>query len=218
MMKYSQLLLANRAWAAELTDERPDFFARQMTNQIPEFLWIGCTDGRVGPEQMTMMPTGDMCLHRNIGNLVNTDDLNLMSVLHYTVTELKVRHVIVCGHYGCAAMKATLAGGAEGPVDRWLDGARDVARDHADELAALPDEEAKLSRLVEVNVQDQVLKLARTDAVQDAFRAEQELWLHGWIYDMRDGLIKPVTEIDRTTPLDDLARPDRVLLATGERT
>ena len=216
MKSYKQLLLANRAWAIELLDERPDFFERQTMGQKPEFLWIGCSDSRVSPEQMTMMPPGGMFLHRNIANLVNTQDLNLMSVLQYAVAVLGVRHIIVCGHYGCGGIKATLDGGTVGPVDKWLDTARSVAHAHADEIAEQPAGEARVNRLVELNVRDQLINLARTDTVQQAFAAGQELWLHGWAYDIRDGHIKPMMEIDRDTVLDDVPRPDKVLLTTKE--
>lgn len=216
MKHYKQLLMANRAWAIELTDERPDFFERQTVGQKPEFLWIGCSDSRVSPEQMTMTQPGGMFLHRNIANLVVPDDLNLMSVLQYAVSVLRVRHVIVCGHYGCGGIQAALNGGTVGPVDRWLEAARDVARKHVEEIEAQPTQEAKINRFVEVNVHDQLLKLARTDPVQEAFREGRDLWLHGWVYDIRDGHIKPMMEIDRSTDLDSVERPDRVLLGTEE--
>jgi carbonic anhydrase len=216
MKNYKQLLLANRAWAVELTDEKPDFFARQVVGQKPEFLWIGCSDSRVSPEQMTMTQPGGMFLHRNIANLVNHDDLNLMSVLQYAVAVLQVRHVIICGHYGCGGIMAAHNGGVTGPVDKWLDNARAVGRDHAEEIAAQDGDEARINRFVEVNVRDQLVRLARTDTVQTAFAARQELWLHGWVYDIRDGLIKPMMEIDATTVLADVPPPDRVLLTTRE--
>ena len=216
MKDYKQLLLSNRAWAQELVEENPTFFARQAAGQRPDFLWIGCSDSRVSPEQMTQTPPGGMFLHRNIANLVNDDDLNLMSVLQYAVTVLQVRHVIVCGHYACGGIKAALNGGVTGPVDRWLDTARTVLDDHRDEIDAQDSEEAKVNRFVEVNVRDQLVKLARTDTVQGAFAGGQELWLHGWVYDIRDGHIKPMMEIDRDTPLDDVPRPERVLLTSDE--
>lgn len=216
MKNYKQMLLANRAWAIELLDEKPDFFKRQTAGQRPEFLWIGCSDSRVSPEQMTMAQPGGMFLHRNIANLVHHDDLNLMSVLQYAVSVLKVRHVIICGHYGCGGIRAAFDGGTTGPVDTWLENARIVARDHAEEIAAQTSDEAKINRLVEVNVRDQLISLAHTDIVQAAFREGQELWLHGWVYDIRDGLIKPLMEIDHETPLDDVPSPTRVLLTDQE--
>ena len=216
MKNYKQLLLANRAWALELTEEKPDFFERQTLGQKPEFLWIGCSDSRVSPEQMTMSPPGGMFIHRNIANLVNHDDLNLMSVLQYAVTVLGVKHLIVCGHYGCGGVKAALDGGTTGPVDTWLQTARDVAADHWEEMGNQPTPEAKANRFVEFNVRDQLVNLARTATVQDAFAKKQDLWLHGWVYDIRDGRIKPLMEIDRDTTLEAVPHPKRVLLTNDE--
>lgn len=216
MKESKQLLLANKAWAAELTDDDPDFFRRQIAGQRPEFLWIGCSDSRVSPEQKTQSAPGRMFIHRNIANLVNPDDLNLMSVLQYAVDVLEVPNIIVCGHYGCGGIKATLDGGVSGPVDRWLDSARAVLSDHRAEIDAQSTPEAQVNRLVEVNVRDQLLHLARTDTVQRAFAAGRNLTLHGWVYDIRDGLLKPLMKINRTTDLSDLAQPDRVLLTTEE--
>ena len=211
MRRYKQLLLANKAWAAELTDENPEFFARQAVGQKPEFLWIGCSDSRVSPEQMTMTQPGGMFIHRNIANLVNDHDLNLMSVLQYAVDVLGVKHVIVCGHHGCGGIKGTLSGGTEGPVHDWLATARQVLSEHQDEIDAQTSEEAKVNRLVEVNVRDQIVRLARTATVQAAFAKGQDLALHGWVYDIRDGHIKPLMEVDAKTVLDEIPRPEKVL-------
>lgn len=212
MRDYKQLLLANKAWATELVEERADFFSRQTVGQKPEFLWIGCSDSRVSPEQMTMTSPGGMFIHRNVANLVNEDDLNLMSVLQYAVDVLGVRHIIVCGHHGCGGVAAALKGGTQGPVHEWLATARAVRDAHVDDIAAQGSEEAKVNRLVEVNVRDQLVRLARTPTVRDAFARGQELWLHGWVYDMRDGLLKPLMEIDSDTTLDEVGRPERVLV------
>ena len=212
MRHYKQLLLANKAWASELVEENPDFFSRQAAGQKPDFLWIGCSDSRVSPEQMTMTPPGGMFIHRNVANLVNEDDLNLMSVLQYATEVLKIRHIIVCGHYACGGLQATLAGGTHGAVDSWLANARDVLHAHEDEVKGQADDETRVNRLVEVNVRDQLLRLARTATIQGAFARGQEVLLHGWVYDIRDGLIKPMMEIDSTTVLDDVGRPDKVLV------
>jgi carbonic anhydrase len=211
MRRYKQLLLANKAWAAELTDENPEFFARQAVGQKPEFLWIGCSDSRVSPEQMTMTQPGGMFIHRNIANLVNDHDLNLMSVLQYAVDVLGVKHVIVCGHHGCGGIQGTLHGDTDGPVHEWLDTAREVLDAHRDEIDAQTSDEAKVNRFVEVNVRDQIVRLARTKTVQAAFAKGQDLALHGWVYDIRDGHIKPLMEVDAKTVLDDIPRPDKVL-------
>ncbi|WP_375427730.1 carbonic anhydrase [uncultured Sphingomonas sp.] len=216
MKDNKQLLLSNKAWAAELLDEDPQYFTRQVMGQQPKFLWIGCSDSRVSPEQMTQTSPGRMFIHRNIANLIDRDDMNLMSVVQFAVDELKVPNVIVCGHHGCGGIKATMAGGTTGPIDRWLDNARAVRLAHADEIDTLPDDEARVNRFVEVNVRDQLLNLARTRTVQDAFAREQPLILYGWVYDIRDGLLKPLMEIDRDTPLDTVGKPGRVLVPTAE--
>ncbi|OQW73851.1 MAG: carbonic anhydrase [Proteobacteria bacterium ST_bin13] len=218
MRHYKQLLLANKAWAKELTDENPEFFKRQIAGQKPDFLWIGCSDSRVSPEQMTMTPPGGMFIHRNVANLVNEDDLNLMSVLQYATDVLQVRHIMVCGHYGCGGLQATLAGGTSGAVDAWLSNARAVLHAHEHEVTSQPDDETRVNRLVEVNVLDQLIKLARTKLIQAAWARKQEVFLHGWVYDIRDGHIKPLLEIDASTPLDEIGRPDKVLHATEDAT
>lgn len=211
-MKLSkQLLLANRAWAAELTDENADFFLRQVAGQRPKFLWIGCSDSRVSPEQKTQSLPGLMFIHRNIANLVHADDLNLLSVLQYAVDVLEVPNIVICGHHGCGGIKAALAGGVTGPVDKWLDNAREVKRAHADELEALPDAQ-RVDRLVEMNVRDQLINLANTETVRTAFGSGKELTLHGWVYDIRDGLLKPLMEIDHHTNLAEIGRPEPVLV------
>lgn len=206
-----QLLLANKAWSTELLEEDANFFSRQTTGQRPKFLWIGCSDSRVGPEQMTQSQPGAMFIHRNVANLIDPDDLNLMSVLQYAVDVLEVPNILVVGHHGCGGIKATLAGGVTGPVDKWLDGARAVLADHRDEIDAQPTEEEKVNRLVEVNVRDQLLKLARTDTVQNAFARGQKILLHGWVYDIRDGLLKPLMQITDESDLAAIERPEKVL-------
>ena len=211
MREYKHLLLANKAWAAERLEERPDYFERQIAGQQPEFLWIGCSDSRVAAGQLTNTPPGGMFIHRNVANLVNEDDINLMSVLEYAVTVLKVRHIIICGHHGCGGINAALEGGATGYLGKWLRNAEQVYRDHQDEIDSLP-EGQRANRLVELNVRDQLVRLARTSIVQDAFAAGQTLYLHGWVYDLRDGLIKPMMEIDSTTPLGEVPRPQPVLV------
>jgi carbonic anhydrase len=212
MKKYKQLLLANEAWSIELRDKRADFFSRQAMGQNPDFLWIGCSDSRVSAEQLTMTQPGSMFIHRNIANVVDHNDLNLMSVLQFAVETLKVEHIIICGHYGCGGIAAALKGGTTGAVDHWLASVRGVKDNHAQEIDAAADEEARTNRLVEVNVRDQLVHLARTEVIQAAFAAGSDLGLHGWVYDLRDGLIKTLLEIDRTTILDDVDAPPRVLV------
>jgi carbonic anhydrase len=211
MRQSKQLLLANRAWAAELTDEKADFFSRR-PGQRPQFLWIGCSGSRVGPEQKTQSLPGRMVIHSNIANLVDAGDLGLMSVLHYAVEVLAVPNIVVCGHHGCGGIKTVLSGGSSGPVDRWLEPARASLAAHRDEIDGLPDGEPRVNRLVEVNVRDQLLNLAQTETVRAAFARGADLTLHGWVYDVRDGQLKPLMEIDRTTKLDEIGRPEPVLV------
>ncbi|MET0270052.1 MAG: carbonic anhydrase [Sphingomonas sp.] len=211
MKDYKHLILANMAWAAEQAEEDPDYFARQIGVETANFLWIGCSDSRVAPDLFTRAAPGGLFIHRNIANLVSESDGNLMSVVQFAVEVLKVGHIIVCGHYGCGGITAALEGGVTGAIHDWLEVARDVRRDHADEIAAMPDQEARVNRFVECNVRDQLVRLARTAIVQHAFAGGSELQLHGWVYDLRDGHIKPLLEVDRATNLGEVGRPDRVL-------
>ena len=212
MQEIEQLLLSNRAWAAEMLMENPEFFNRNINWQRPVFLWIGCSDSRVAPDQMTQSVPGGLFVHRNIANLVYPDDRNLMAVLHYAVNVLEVEHVVICGHYGCGGIQAALDGAPEGPISHWLEHARQVLSDHRDEIEVLPAGEQQVNRLVEVNVRDQLLHLARTAPVQEAFAAGKPLQLHGWVYDLRDGHIKPLMRIDHDTILNEVPRPERVLV------
>jgi carbonic anhydrase len=207
-----QLLLSNRAWAAEMLAENPEFFNRNINWQRPVFLWIGCSDSRVAPDQMTQAVPGGLFVHRNIANLVYPDDKNLMAVLHYALNVLEVSHVVICGHYGCGGIQAALEGNTDGPIAHWLEHAHQVLDDHRSEIEALPEGEAQVNRFVEVNVRDQLLHLARTPPVQAAFAAGRDLVLHGWVYDLRDGHIKPLMRIDKDTVLAEVPKPERVLL------
>lgn len=199
MRQYKQLLLANKAWATEMVEEHPEFFTRQVAGQSPDFLWIGCSDSRVSPEQMTMTHPGGMFMHRNIANLVNEDDLNLMSVIQFAVSVLRVSHIIVCGHYGCGGIAASLDGGTSGPVHEWLTNPRATRDLHHGELASIDAHGEKVDRLVELNVIDQLERLSRVRIVREAFAAGQPLKLHGWVYDLGDGLIHQLSEIDAET-------------------
>ena len=212
MKEVDQLLLSNRAWAAEMLAENPEFFNRNINWQRPVFLWIGCSDSRVAPDQMTQAAPGGLFVHRNIANLVYPDDANLMAVLHYAVNVLEVEHVVVCGHHGCGGIQAALDGGADSPINEWLAHARQVLDDHRAEIDAMPTREEKVNRLVEVNVRDQLLHLAQTGPIQAAFASDRPITLHGWVYDLRDGHIKPLMRITRDTVLNEVPRPERVLV------
>ncbi|MBP6447143.1 MAG: carbonic anhydrase [Saprospiraceae bacterium] len=168
----------------------PDYFLRQSESQSPKFLWIGCSDSRVPANKITGTEAGDVFVHRNIANMVVHSDMNLLSVLDYAVNVLKVRHVIVCGHYGCGGVKAAMGNSNIGINDNWIRHIKDVYRFHYRELDAIEDEKAKFDRFVELNVVEQVMDLAKTSIVQGAWNKEQDLWIHGWVYDIRNGLVK----------------------------
>ena len=205
MLSYEKLLLENKAWASEKVSDDPDYFNRLAEIQKPEFLWIGCSDSRVPANEITGTQPGEIFVHRNVANLVVSTDVNLLSVLEYAVTHLKVKHVIVCGHYGCGGIKAaTTKADYKQVLNMWLRYIKDVYRIHRDELNAIPTEEERCNRLVELNVQEQVQKLAKTSIIQRAWQNEQRPALHGWVYGLKDGIIKPVFEMKANTPIDSL--------------
>jgi carbonic anhydrase len=180
----------NRAWADDNTRSDPEFFRRLCGQQAPQYLWIGCSDSRVPANQIVGLLPGEMFVHRNVANLVVHTDLNCLSALQFAVDVLRVRHVIVCGHYGCGGVLAALRGEELGLVDNWLRHLQDVRARHQEELAALPDEAARHDRLCELNVREQVLNVGYTTVVRETWRAGKALAVHGWIYDLRDGLLR----------------------------
>ena len=197
MKSYKELLLSNRAWSQEMQERNAEFFAQQTIGQKPEILWIGCSDSRVSPDQMTQTKPGEIFIHRNIANVVHLDDINLMSVVQFAVDVLKVKHVVLCGHYGCGGIAATLNGGVSGPIAKWLENPADVYAAHKQDVDSAGENDDRVNRLVECNVRDQLLTLARSDTIRGAFERGQPLLLHGWVYDLRDGLIKPLLELDK---------------------
>lgn len=202
MKSYEKLLLQNKAWAAEQIGRDPEYFSRLEKIQKPEFLWIGCSDSRVPANEITNTQPGEIFVHRNIANLVVSTDVNLMSVLEYAVDVLKVKHVIVCGHYGCGGVKASMGHQRLGIISRWLHNIKGVYDNHREELEKIPDGDARANRLTELSVQEQVLNLAKMPVVQQAWRQnEQGLVLHGWVYSLADGVLKPVSKIDSPTVL-----------------
>lgn len=205
MQSYEKLLLENKAWAAEMVQDDADYFNRLAKLQTPEFLWIGCSDSRVPSNQITGTQPGEIFVHRNVANLVINTDVNLLSVLDYAVMHLKVKHVIVCGHYGCGGVKAATTKTDFKPVlNMWLRNIKDVYRLHRDELNAINDEEQRCDRLVELNVQEQVMNLAKTSIIQHAWKKDMRPDLHGWVYGLKDGIIKPVVEMKAGTHIDAL--------------
>lgn len=189
MNKHLELLSGNKKWASAKVKEDPEFFKRLQSMQRPEYLWIGCSDSRVPANEVTNTAPGDIFVHRNIANMVVHTDMNLLSVLDYAVTVLKVKHVIVCGHYGCGGVKAAMESLSYGFVDSWLRNIKDVYTKYIKELEAIPDKEKREDRLVELNVIEQVRNLAKTKIVQLAWR-NNELKVHGWVYGLNDGVIK----------------------------
>ncbi len=207
MTSYEKLLLENKAWAKEKTEDDPEYFNRLAHLQTPEFLWIGCSDSRVPANEITNTQPGEIFVHRNVANLVIPTDVNLLSVLDYAVNHLKVKHVIVCGHYGCGGINAALSNDDYDHVlNMWLRNIKDVYSLYRDELNGLENNAAKSDRLVELNVIEQVKHLARTSIVQRAWKQEQRPHLHGWVYGLKDGKINPIFEMPAGTEVEDVYR------------
>jgi carbonic anhydrase len=209
MYSYERLLLENKLWAAERVSTDPDFFSKLAHLQTPEFLWIGCSDSRVPANQITGTEPGEIFVHRNVANLVINTDVNLLSVLDYAVSYLKVKHVIVCGHYGCGGIKAAASNqDFKHLLNMWLRNIKDVYRLHRKELDNIKDEEPRLNRLTELNVEEQVRNLAKTSIIQRCWKNEQRPDLHGWVYGLTDGIIKPVFEMKADTSIDPIYEYD----------
>ncbi len=187
---YDKLIENNKKWVAEVTKEDPDFFINLSRGQKPPVLWIGCADSRVPANVITGNQPGEIFVHRNIANMVIHTDMNMLSVLDYAVNVLAIKHIIVCGHYGCGGVKAAMGHTQTGIIDNWICHIKDVYRLHNFELSKYHDEEAKCKRLIELNVIEQVMNLAKTSIVQNAWKNNQPLWLHGWVYALENGLVK----------------------------
>ena len=206
---YQKLLENNKKWVAESLEKDPLFFERLANGQQPPLLWIGCSDSRVPANEIIGAVPGEVFVHRNIANMVIHTDMSMLSVLDYAVNVLKVKHIIVCGHYGCGGVKAALGNQPIGLIDNWIRHIKDVYRFHANELNAIVDEEAKFRRFVEVNVQEQVLDLAKTSILQAAWNDEQQIEIHGWVYDVKDGIVKDLgVTIENNTNLPDVYQLD----------
>ncbi len=190
MRVLSHLFEKNRAWAAEMTRQDPDFFKRLSHQQAPQYLWIGCSDSRVPANQIVDLLPGEMFVHRNVANVVVHADLNCLSTIQFAVDVLRVGHVIVCGHYGCGGVLAALRDDRVGLCDNWLRHVQDVRGKHQAELDALPTEAQRHRRLCELNVVEQVMNVSRTTVVRDAWTRGQALSVHGWVYDIQDGLLR----------------------------
>lgn len=190
MSDIESLLKNNRAWAARIAEQDPSFFTSLSRQQSPRYLWIGCSDSRVPANEIVGLAPGELFVHRNVANIVVHSDLNCLSVLQYAVDVLHVEHVIVCGHYGCGGIAAAHANRTLGLIDNWLRHAQDVMQKHGAVLAALGDEEARVRRLCELNVIEQVVNVAQTTIVRQAWSRGQGLSVHGWIYALSDGLLR----------------------------
>ncbi len=193
---YKRLLLNNQAWVKDKLALRPDYFERTSGQQKPDFLWIGCSDSRVPAEEITGVEPGELFVHRNVANLVIHTDFNMLCVVQYAVDVLKVKNIIVCGHYGCGGVKTALSRQHLGLINKWLRHVKDIYRLHATELDAIPDEETRYERLVELNVFEQVHHLAELSFVQLAWKRERRPTLHGWIYDIHSGDLNAIARVD----------------------
>jgi len=180
----------NRAWAAQMLEQDPQFFQKLVTQQTPEYLWIGCADSCVSANQIIDLMPGDVFVHRNIASVVVHTDLNCLSVIQYAVEILKVKHIIVCGHYGCGGVEAAMQNQEYGLIDNWLRHLKDIYAKHAVSLNAIEDETRRFDRFCELNVIEQVSNVCHTTIVQGAWRRGQELAVHGWIYGLHDGLLE----------------------------
>ena len=190
MRVLNQLFENNREWAAEMTSREPDFFSRLSRQQAPEYLWIGCSDSRVPANQIVGLVPGEMFVHRNVANMVVHTDLNCLSAIQFAVEVLRVKHIIVCGHYGCGGVLSALRDEKLGLIDNWLRHVQDVGAKHQGQLARLPDEAQLHDRLCELNVIEQVVNVSQTTVVREAWARGQSLAVHGWIYKLDDGLLR----------------------------
>jgi carbonic anhydrase len=190
MRSLASLFENNRRWAARMTAAEPDFFERLAAHQTPQYLWIGCSDSRVPPNELVSLMPGELFVHRNVANVVVHTDLNCLSVLQFAVDVLQVRHVIVSGHYGCGGVRAALENAKLGLADNWLRHVQDVQQRHAELVAAVEQGEARVDRLCELNVVEQARNVCETTIVQDAWARGQSLMVHSWIYALRDGLLR----------------------------
>ena len=189
---------SNRRWAAEIEAQSPGFFRKLEHQQNPEYLWIGCSDSRVPANEIVGLMPGELFVHRNVANVVVHTDLNCLSVVQYAVDVLKVKHIIVCGHYHCGGVMAALRNTPLGLIDNWLRHVQDVYQAHRAEIDVLETEREKVARLCELNVQEQLINVSRTTVVQSAWERGQELAVHGWIYDVKDGLLRALQDSVRT--------------------
>lgn len=212
MKTLQHLFEKNKDWADKIKEEDPNFFTQLSMQQSPEYLWIGCSDSRVPANQIVNLPPGEVFVHRNIANVVVHTDLNCLSVVQFAVEVLKVKHIIVCGHYGCGGVKASMDSQRHGLIDNWLRHIQDVERFHSEELNTF-EGEARVNRLCELNVIEQVKNVGHSTVVQNAWERGEELSLHGWIYSIRNGML---TDLDMCiTSLDGLQKKSASTSGSG---
>lgn len=208
MRVLKHLFQRNREWARKIKDDDPEFFRKLSDQQNPELLWIGCADSRVPANQILDMLPGQIFVHRNIANLVVHTDLNCLSVIQFAVDVLKIKHIIVCGHYGCSGIKAAMDNQEHGLIDNWLRNIKDVYRYHEEQINALATDKERFDLLCELNVVEQVANVCHTSIVQNAWKAKQDLAVHGWIYSIDDGVLKDLDVC--VTCLDDISQIHRL--------
>lgn len=208
MEAYKKLLLGNKAWVAEKLAISPDYFERTATTQTPAYLWIGCSDSRVPAEDVTGTEPGELFVHRNIANLVVHTDFNLLSVLQYAVQVLEVKHIIVCGHYGCGGIRNAMTNRSFGLIDKWLRHIKDVYRLHRRDLETIANHEQRLDRLVEFSVAEQVQNLVETSFVQESWEKYQRPYLHGWVYELKTGVLKELALMKPGAEIEDIYKFD----------
>lgn len=189
-MSLNRLFKNNRSWAEKIVTQDPDFFKKLARIQTPEYLWIGCSDSRVPANEIVGLLPGELFVHRNVANLVIHSDLNCLSVLQFAVDVLHIKHVIVCGHYGCGGVRAAVDSQEHGLIDNWVRKIKDIYRQHQQELDTIDSEQARLDRLCELNVIEQVANVSHTNIVQDAWKRGQQLTIHGWIFSIHDGILR----------------------------
>ena len=213
MSNLAELFENNRAWARAIVERHPDFFTSLSAQQSPKYLWIGCADSRVPANEIVGLMPGQLFVHRNVANVVVHTDLNCLSVLQYAVDVLAVEHVIVCGHYGCGGVRAAYLKSSLGLIDNWLRHVEDVRDRHQERLAALDTDDMRIDRLCELNVVDQVRHVCQTTIVRDAWLRRQRLTVHGWIYDVHDGLLRDLA-CTASSPEEQTAAYERALAST----
>jgi len=201
---YDKLIENNKEWAASVVKDDPEFFSRLSNVQKPEFLWIGCSDSRVPADRITGTQPGEIFVHRNIANMVIHTDMNLLAVLEYAVDHLEVSHILVCGHYGCGGVKAAMSRHNFDLINKWIRNIKDVYRMHRETIDFQTKPEERLNKLIELNVEEQVMNLAKTSIIQKSWKNKKSPEIHGWVYSLEDGLIKEVCRMTYQDHLDPL--------------